>query len=92
MTNPYEVIPATVMEVQQESPLIRTLRLKPEKPIPFRTGQFIELTIPGIGEGPFTPSSSHYEDEFLDVTVMKTYCSSTPSTRSASSPATTATC
>ena len=52
-TNPYEVIPATIYEIVDESPLIRTLRLRPEQPIKFHTGQCIELTIPGIGEGPF---------------------------------------
>ena len=62
MINAYEVIPGTIYEIVQESPLIRTLRIRPEKPITFKTGQFIELTIPGIGEGPFTPSSSHFED------------------------------
>jgi len=72
MHNPYEVIPATIYETIQESPLIRTLRVKPERPIPFKTGQFIELTIPGIGEGPFTPSSSHYISEEMDITIMKT--------------------
>ncbi|HPG41880.1 MAG TPA: FAD/NAD(P)-binding protein [bacterium] len=72
MHNPYEVIPATIYDVIQESPLIRTLRVKPERPIPFKTGQFIELTIPGIGEGPFTPSSSHYISEEMDITIMKT--------------------
>lgn len=72
MQNPYAVIPAVITEVAQESPLIRTLRLRPERPIPFQTGQFIELTIPGIGEGPFTPSSSHFVSDMLDVTIMKT--------------------
>ncbi len=72
MCNPYDVIPATIYDVVQESPLIRTLRLRPEKPISFKTGQFIELTIPGIGEGPFTPSSSHFISEEMDVTIMKT--------------------
>ena len=66
--NPYEVIPATIYETVEESPLIRTLRLRPEKPIKFHTGQFIELTIPGIGEGPFTPSSSHFISDVMDVT------------------------
>ena len=70
--NPYDVIPATIYEIVQESPLIRTIRLRPEKPIEFKTGQFIELTIPGIGEGPFTPSSSHFVSETMDVTIMKT--------------------
>ena len=72
MDNPYEVIPATVYDVHQESPMIRTLRLHPRDPIHFHTGQFIELSIPGIGEGPFTPSSSHFEAEEMDVTIMKT--------------------
>ncbi len=72
MHNLYEIIPATIYEIVQESPLIRTLRLRPEMPIPFQTGQFIELTLPGIGEAPFTPSSSHFVSEAMDVTIMKT--------------------
>jgi NAD(P)H-flavin reductase len=70
--NPYEVIAAEIYEIIEESPTIRTIRVKPEKPIPFKTGQFIELTIPNIGEGPFTPSSSHYISDKMDVTIMKT--------------------
>lgn len=69
--NPYEVVPARVEAVSQESPLIRTLRLRPERPIPFRTGQFIELSVPGVGEAPFTPSSSHFVSDWMDVTIMK---------------------
>ncbi|MCJ7554274.1 MAG: FAD/NAD(P)-binding protein [Ignavibacteriaceae bacterium] len=72
MQNPYEVIPAEIYEVIQESPLIRTLRMKPQKPVSFKTGQFLEISIPGIGEGPFTPSSSHHIAENVDVTIMKT--------------------
>ncbi len=70
--NPYEVIPAKIYEIIEESPTIRTLRLRPEIPIPFRTGQFIELSVPNVGEGPFTPSSSHKHAEEMDVTIMKT--------------------
>ncbi len=71
MTNPYEVVPATVYDIAEESPLIRTLRLRPDRPVPFKTGQFIELSLPGIGEGPFTPSSSHFVSDVMDVTIMK---------------------
>jgi len=71
MSNPYEVIPATIYDIVQESPLIRTLRLRPDRPIRFKTGQFIELSLPGVGEGPFTPSSSHFISDVMDVTVMK---------------------
>ena len=69
--DPFEVMPAEIYEIIQESPLIRTLRLIPEKPLKFKTGQFIELTVPGIGEGPFTPSSSHFTSDKIDVTIMK---------------------
>ena len=70
--NPYDVIPAVIYEIIEESPTIRTLRLRPKSPISFKTGQFVELTIPNIGEGPFTPSSSHYITEEMDITIMKT--------------------
>ncbi|HDP68248.1 MAG TPA: oxidoreductase [Candidatus Marinimicrobia bacterium] len=71
-TNPYEVTSAEIFEIIDESPTIRTIRIKPAKPIPFKTGQFIELTVPNIGEGPFTPSSSHSIADKMDVTIMKT--------------------
>jgi len=69
--NPYAIIPATIYEIIEESPTIRTLRLRPQTAIPFRTGQFIELSVPNVGEGPFTPSSSHFISEVMDVTIMK---------------------
>ncbi len=72
MENPYDVISAKIYGIDEESPLIRTLHIEPERPIPFKTGQFIELTVPGIGEGPFTPSTSHFISDVMDITVMKT--------------------
>ena len=69
--NPYEAVPAVITDTIDETPLIRTLRLKPDRPLPFRTGQFIELSLPGVGEAPFTPSSSHFITDIMDVTIMK---------------------
>ncbi len=69
--NPYEVIPATILDIIEESPTIRTIKVKPERALPFKTGQFIELTIPNIGEGPFTPSSADNVSEVMDITIMK---------------------
>lgn len=68
--NPYDVLKAHVIEVIEESPTIKSIYLEPEKPFNFATGQFIELSLPGIGEAPFTPSSSHYENEKIWVTIM----------------------
>ncbi len=71
MDNPYRPIRAEVKEVIVETPTIKTIRFKPDEPISFETGQFIELTISGVGEAPFTPSSRPSEKEEMEVTVMK---------------------
>jgi sulfite reductase subunit B len=71
MKNPYRPIEAEVLEVITETPTIRTLKLRPKEQIPFATGQFIELTVPGVGEAPFTPSSSPSMKDVMEVTIMK---------------------
>lgn len=68
--NPYAFIEADVLNVVTETPLIKTFTLKPRGDIGFRAGQFMELTIPGIGEAPFTPSSNHNSTKTLDFTIM----------------------
>jgi NAD(P)H-flavin reductase len=70
-TNIYQPLKASVEQVIVESPLIRSFVLAPEREFSFRTGEFIELTIDGCGEAPFTPSSSPFEKSKLEVTVMK---------------------
>jgi NAD(P)H-flavin reductase len=69
--NPYQPIRSEVLEVTSETPTIRTLRLKPDKTLTFEPGQFIELTIPGVGEAPFTPSSRATQRDEMQVTVMR---------------------
>jgi NAD(P)H-flavin reductase len=70
--NIYKPLHASLTEVIEESPLIKTFVLVPEEEFLFRTGQFIELSVDGVGEAPFTPSSSPLVTERLEVTVMKT--------------------
>jgi len=69
--NPYESRQAKVKEVIVETSTIRTFVLEPKPLLAFRAGQFIELTVPGVGEAPFTPSSSPYEEKTLEMTIMK---------------------
>ncbi len=71
MDNPYRPVEAEVLEVTTETPTIKTIKLRPKEQITFVTGQFIELTIPGVGEAPFTPSSRPSVKDILEVTVMK---------------------
>jgi len=68
--NPYRPIEARIEEVIAETPTIKTFVLRPAEQIPFETGQFVELTVFGVGEAPFTPSSSPYDGDRLDLTVM----------------------
>jgi NAD(P)H-flavin reductase len=70
--NIYKPIRASLTEVIDESPLIKTFVLIPDNGFSFKTGQFIELSVDSIGEAPFTPSSSPLITEKLEVTVMKT--------------------
>jgi NAD(P)H-flavin reductase len=70
-SNPYRAIPATLENSIIETSNITTFTFRPEEPIPFKAGQFIELSIPGLGEAPFTPSSSPAVTETMDVTIMR---------------------
>lgn len=71
MNNPYLPVRADIREIIRESPAIRSFTLVPEAPFSFRAGQFVELTVPGVGEAPFTPSSSPYVTETIEVTIME---------------------
>jgi NAD(P)H-flavin reductase len=68
--NPYEYTEAEILGIVDETPNIKTFTVKPRKEIAFRAGQFMDLTLPGIGEAPFTPSSNHNVKDRLDFTIM----------------------
>jgi NAD(P)H-flavin reductase len=70
MKNIYSPIEATIEDIIIETPTIKTFICKPRGDFSFKTGQFIELTLPGIGEAPFTPSSNPNIKEKIDVTIM----------------------
>ncbi len=70
--NVYTPIPAQLLEVKPETPTIKTFRMVPEQPVSFRAGQFVQLTVPGLGEAPFTPSSSPSVEKELEITILRT--------------------
>ncbi len=72
MENDFVPIPSRVADVIVETPTIKTFVLEPAQPIPFRAGQFVQLELPGVGEAPFTPSSSPREPDRLEITILKT--------------------
>lgn len=70
MKNPYSFIEAEILNIKEETKNIKTFTLRPKEPISFRAGQFMDVSIPGYGEAPFTPSSNHDVPDKLDFTIM----------------------
>jgi len=68
----YLPTPAELVEVIDETPTIKTLVVAPQEPLSFKAGQFVQLTLPGVGEAPFTPSGSPQETERVAITVLRT--------------------
>jgi sulfite reductase subunit B len=71
INNPYRPIEAQVLDVAQETPTVKTIHFRPKELITFSPGQFVAITIPGVGEAPFTPSSRPSQKDTMEVTVMK---------------------
>ena len=67
----YMPIPATIEQVQDETPSIKTFTVRLRDPVIFEAGQFVELTVPGVGEAPFTPSSSPRITKRMEITIMR---------------------
>jgi len=70
IANLYQPMNGEIVEVIEESPTIKSFVIVPEGQFTFRTGQFVELTLPGEGEAPFTPSSSPTVSEKMEITIM----------------------
>ena len=75
--NPYLPKKAEIISIIQEttgasaSDLdIKTYRLRLS--MDFMPGQFVELSIPGVGEAPFGFASSPLEKEYVDLTIKRT--------------------
>jgi NAD(P)H-flavin reductase len=69
--NPYQPLNGEIVDIIDESPTIKTFVVAPDVKFKFATGQFVELTLPGEGEAPFTPSSSPAVTDKMDLTIMK---------------------
>jgi NAD(P)H-flavin reductase len=69
--NLYQPINGEITKVIDESPTIKSFVIVPEQAFEFATGQFVELTLPGEGEAPFTPSSSPTIKKEMEITIMK---------------------
>jgi len=69
--NPYRPIKAKIEKVITETSNIKTFILRPEEKLGFEAGQFMQVTVPGMGESPFTPSSDPKIKDTIEFTVMR---------------------
>ncbi len=71
MKNLYRPIESVIEDIKEETTNIKTYRFRPKEPITFEAGQFVELTVPGVGEAPFTPSSNPNVTDTMEITIME---------------------
>lgn len=69
--NLYQPVTGEIVDIIEESPTIKSFVIVPEEEFAFETGQFVELTLPGEGEAPFTPSSSPARTDQMEISIMK---------------------
>ena len=76
--NAYMPIKAKIVDIIQETFSddldIKTFRIKLENDLvmDFQPGQFVEFSIPGVGECPFGFASSPLEKDYFDITIKRT--------------------
>jgi len=71
MKNLYQPIDVKLEDIKSETSTIKTFHFRTDSRIGFTTGQFVELTVPGVGEAPFTPSSDPQIKDKMEITIMK---------------------
>lgn len=75
--NPYLPLKAEILSIVQETQSdldIKTYRLRftDGAQMDFMPGQFVELSIPGVGEAPFGFASNPLEKDYLELTIKRT--------------------
>ncbi len=72
--NPYIPNPATIIEIVDEAPRVKTFTLKfknkkLQEKFTFTPGQFVQVSIPGVGEAPISISSSPTQKDSFKLCV-----------------------
>ena len=77
-SNPYLPVKAKITNIIQETHSeeldIKTYRIQLEDGLKmkFQPGQFVEFSIPGVGECPFGFASSPLQEDYFDITIKRT--------------------
>jgi len=67
MNNPYRPDPYEILSIERETVDTRTYRMAASLPV--RSGQFVEVSLPGVGEAPV--SVSGFGTDFLELTIRR---------------------
>jgi len=74
--NPYLPVRATILDVKQETSSdtqdVKTYTLKLDTPLSYRPGQFVEVSVPGVGEAPFGFASTPLVTSSMELTIKRT--------------------
>ena len=75
--NPYLPIKAEILEIIQETTSdldVKTFKLKfaDGYKLEFAPGQFVEFSVPGVGEAPFGFASNPMKNDTIDITIKRT--------------------
>jgi len=72
MDNIYYPRGTVVTDIKEDTPTIKTFHFELDEPLTYKAGQFMQLTVPGIGEAPFTPSSCPGDVREMEITILQT--------------------
>ena len=75
--NPYLPLKAEILEIIQETTSdldVKTYKLKfaGDRKIEFMPGQFVEFSVPGIGEAPFGFASNPLKNDTIEISIKRT--------------------
>lgn len=71
VSNVYLPTPATLLDVRQETPDIKTFCIEPRQPFDYRPGQFAMLSLWGYGEAPFSIASSRSDGDVMEFSIKR---------------------
>lgn len=60
-----------IEEILEETPDIKTFRVRRPEGFAYLPGQFVAIFVPGVGEAPFSIASSPTEERFLEFSVKR---------------------
>ena len=72
MDNIYYPRGTVVTDIKEDTPTIKTFHFELDEPLTYKAGQFMQLTVHGIGEAPFTPSSCPGDVREMEITILQT--------------------